>query len=301
MVKALSKKRRDAGTPTARAPRINLFAQAQLNIERVERQYLEAISENPAVADFETCIAEHARVSINRGQSPVVELFESNRFLSGYRYAENIGIDFRILLREGFEWPDELVSRRMRIVELFEDGEDHLFGALNLNGPGTIARNAAYGYYCIVLKNEVIGCCSRTAFCRNDGLRGPYWNETNDLIRDAYYADLAPYSHSAKLAAIKHRSDIKSGMDRREYAAVLIGERRTAAGTADTEDYIEVCFVESIKRTSVEQVRIHPGIAPSILIEVLMDSEPNRLRSGYTFSQHAKIAFLLCKYGIPLV
>lgn len=227
-----------------------------------------------------------------------------------------------LLIKEwGKDTPSFYVHRRVEFLKSFDKGEDHLFGALYMEEgpPGAAAKNGAYGEYCIVFKKELFERLSDVAYCKYDTLaHDEYWHcdhgsgeclgskENNAcparkkrpntfqdfkcrIDFDKLFADYAPHSHRAFLAAIKHK-------DNPEWDPLNSIEQKS---DGSTEDYIEVCFVLHATRDDIEKVICHPQLIHSVLEEICIPNEELNSKASI-LAIHERAWRLLKKYGIDL-
>lgn len=291
--------------------RHDLFQKTQNNAISIEIQY-NKIKYQPGIIEFAEYVQKYARVSVNRHAQPLLDLLRENILLSGYRDAERRGENFKDYLRR--KWlgtPPKFIQRRIVFSRTFSRGEDIMFGALNAGGAGTAAKNGAYGYYCIVLKetidNKNVIYSKRDTLAEDlywtcskknpDGSGCPCRGSLDELecqvSLENLLPDYAPHSHRGCLAAIKCQSRIIKGLSNDAIAKLLI-----ETIPRSTEEYIEACFLICFSRDLIEEVRFHKSMVVEIFDEALLD--PNNLpRKASFIRQHQQILALLIKNDIP--
>lgn len=266
--------------------KINLFEEIRSNIDTINVEY-NKIKNSNCLEDFAKCINEKSNVSINRSASAILEFLEYDVLLTGPECAKKQSISFKKFLENNPDWREPYISRRIEFFESFINGEKHFFGALNLGCAGAAARKGAYGYYCIIIKNELLENNPNVAYCKFDTLgKDDYWDTNNKLNFKNLLDDYSPHSHRGQLASIKHKNDINCNQKEVDWMKTIIKARKVLGNDNewDTEEYIEACFIADIKKNNIKEIRFHRRLVILFFEELL---EPYRHPSD--FEKHNEI------------
>lgn len=302
---------------------IDLFELVKNNTNSISQEYSELVQECPGLQDVVKAVEEQARITVNRHVEPLMDLLKKNKLVSGYEHASNTGFN-----EDSFEqyllatWskytPKYFIKRRVAFLKTFKDGDKHIFGALNGGGPGAAAKNAAYGYYCIVFKNESFHS-DNVAYCKYDTLvKDEYWtcdkytgdcencsakkNRPSEQKPSDFYCEVnkqallpayASHNQRGHLVAIKHYPNICN--DSSWEIANIIQQQ-----VNQTEEYIEACFVLSeITKDCIEEIRLHEEIVMAIFKESCMEEHDINNKFS-TFIKHQEVLKLLEQLNITV-
>lgn len=271
--------------------KIDLFTAVEDDKQIIENEFNCIPKSNSNINKFVKCINDEANISINRNQDAILDLLNNNIFLTGPQFADNNGYkNFRAFLY-WTGWPYEMIWKRIEFFESFYDGKKHFFGAINLGCAGVVARGGAYGYYCVILKNDIFKENPYIVYCKHDSLRFyKYWDMTDKKLKvKKILSHYAPHLLRGQLAAIKHKDEIYPSQSKKDYMKIVIQKgAKLPDGDFDTEEYIEACFKVKININSISEIRFHDKLAPLFLEELLQMSNTSRKRA-YKFSKHKEI------------
>ena len=119
----------------------------------------------------------------------------------------------------------------------FADGKDFVYAALNIGGTGAFR----YGRCCNVLSPEKL---RRHGYLKRDSLNFYMLSDNSAPDVEKLGVDVAPESHKAHLAAIKHASDPAFSAPGVSIEAVICND----------EEYIEAIMLGPLEKSSVDLV-----------------------------------------------
>lgn len=123
--------------------------------------------------------------------------------------------------------------------QTFKDGENFIYGALNIGGMGL----PEYGRFCVVLQRKQIEAYSSVAFIKNESID---YVENNGVNFQKLSQDIANREYVPLLALLKHESDINAKLPVEEWPFRLCCAER----------FIEAITKDEILNSHIESVRI---------------------------------------------
>jgi len=222
----------------------NLFQLSELNTARLEDAFGEVVESSGAAKDkverFAERVRQDGRVSINMRTYVLASFVVNGRHLNVYEWAEHQARlsdtdKDRILQEKLGKW----YAKRVAFDSFFEGGQGFRYGALNIGGLGV----GKFGRFCSVL-GESFGSSGPMAYLRGDSLKD-YVSDYGAVDAQAIERDVAPHSHRAELATVKHGADAASTTED-EWPRLLCSD----------PDFVEAIFLDAAGPSEVDRVRV---------------------------------------------
>jgi hypothetical protein len=214
----------------------NFFDLCEANRDRLSARAEHALAISTAAArqlleQMALLIEGRGRISMNRRVGSMERLLRD-------RVMTNI--------HAGGSRDSEAYRKRCSLDFAFEDGYRFVFGALHVGGNGVMD----YGAYCCVVDPAAL---DRHGYLKEDSLE--YLKAADDgrweVDLQRLEFDVAPDSHKARLAIVKHKEAANAGPSQ-DAEELLHGSLRPSG----SPDYVEAIMLGPVPLTAIERVRV---------------------------------------------